>query len=309
MDYIAFYIEKFVTKFLSFYADGWESILLGLIQVFIVFVILMIAECYAIGYKKSTLSRLVRFDSGVMVDLSLFLLTHTSLIAFIAIIMSFALPFFVAESIRNVFSTSYISELPTVLHFIIFFVVLDFFHYWQHRFLHECPGFWAIHKLHHSATEMNFITVTREHPLDKAVNVLFFTFTAIITGVPEEHYVSFAILSSAYGMIKHSSFIDGWGFFGKYIVQSPRDHWIHHSPYVEHYDTNYGNNLAIWDHLFGTYYKGDKLNDRIGLPTAELDGKNVFYLVWHCYVVFLRDIFKLVTHPKKFLKEFNRTED
>ena len=43
--------------------------------------------------------------------------------------------------------------------------------------------FWELHKLHHSATEMNIITVAREHPLVVIVSILLLALPAYIFGI------------------------------------------------------------------------------------------------------------------------------
>tara|TARA_S200000501_G_scaffold347172_1_gene361332 strand:- start:606 stop:854 length:249 start_codon:yes stop_codon:yes gene_type:complete len=36
---------------------------------------------------------------------------------------------------------------------------------------------------------------------------------------------------------------------------TPQSHRVHHSPILEHRDTNFGLTFSIWDHIFGTQYR------------------------------------------------------
>ena len=56
-----------------------------------------------------------------------------------------------------------------------------------------------------------------------------------------------------------------------------RHHRIHHSPYPEHWDKHFGHFLIIWDRMFGTYYKGDFINDRVGLSKTTDNEKGLIY--------------------------------
>ena len=47
-----------------------------------------------------------------------------------------------------------------------------------------------------------------------------------------------------------------------YIISGPELHRWHHSNQIEESNTNYGNNLIIWDLVFGTWF----------LPKNELVG-------------------------------------
>jgi hypothetical protein len=69
------------------------------------------------------------------------------------------------------------------------------------------------------------------------------------------------------GFVKHSA-IPWHGWFGKYVIQSARDHSIHHSKLRKHHDSNFANYFPIWDHLFGTYSDGDAIGVELGSDKA-----------------------------------------
>jgi len=52
------------------------------------------------------------------------------------------------------------------------FVVDDLSRYTVHRLLHRVPCLWAFHKVHHTATALNPLTVYRTHPVEGMIFVL-----------------------------------------------------------------------------------------------------------------------------------------
>ena len=130
--------------------------------------------------------------------------------------------------------------------------------------MHRVPVLWRLHEFHHAAEEFNGLTAAREHPLEKAINIVVMVVPALLIGLPTAEFAIVTITFGAIGLVKHSS-IPWHGWFGKYVIQSPRDHFIHHSRVPEHHDQNFANYFPIWDHLFGTYYEGDADDARLGL--------------------------------------------
>ncbi len=68
---------------------------------------------------------------------------------------------------------SLLSDVPaSVIAFaftLVLFVVDDLARYVVHRMLHAVPVLWAFHKVHHSATRLNPMTVLRTHPVEAIV--------------------------------------------------------------------------------------------------------------------------------------------
>ena len=175
------------------------------------------------------------------------------------------IPFALNKAIRDVIYFNFNEFVSPVVHFAIYFILLDFLGYWAHRIMHNNTVLWQIHKYHHSASEMNGLTVAREHPLNEGLNIFIRGVALTITGVPPEHYPYFVTTIGLWGTFKHTNILYSLGWFGKYVLQSPKDHWIHHSTESKHHNKNFANNFVIWDHLFGTYYHGDDLNANVGL--------------------------------------------
>ena len=57
--------------------------------------------------------------------------------------------------------------------------------------------------------------------------------------------------------LRHSGVALSYGEKIERWLISPAQHQLHHSLAREHYDKNFGVILAIWDRMFGSWYKGD----------------------------------------------------
>ena len=141
--------------------------------------------------------------------------------------------------------------------------VADFIQYWVHRWQHQNPTLWRLHRVHHSAEVLTPLTVARTHPLD-LVNLhdIFYPFLSSwvltrffdnvtplqIGGIAASSlFVRFVLLSP----LNHSPVSLDFGIFGKVFV-APAYHQIHHSRDPAHVNKNYANVFSFWDWVFGT---------------------------------------------------------
>lgn len=147
------------------------------------------------------------------------------------------------------------------------FVVDDFTRYWLHRWLHTIPFLWTFHKIHHSASTLNPLTVFRTHPVEA---VLFSTRSALVQGFSIALFVFFfgdkVTMTTVLGAslfnflfnvlgsnLRHSPVsIPYWRPLEKLLI-SPAQHHIHHSSAKQHIDKNFGVILSIWDLMFGSH--------------------------------------------------------
>lgn len=141
------------------------------------------------------------------------------------------------------------------------------FSYWIDHFLkHKIPLLWEFHRVHHTAEVLTPLTVFRVHPVD---SLIFYNITALIMGVTHgaaihmlggaTHEVAWSgtniilvVFVFATVHLQHSHIdIRFGGWLGR-LIFSPAHHHIHHSTRPEHFDSNLGSCLAVWDWMFGT---------------------------------------------------------
>jgi sterol desaturase/sphingolipid hydroxylase (fatty acid hydroxylase superfamily) len=140
--------------------------------------------------------------------------------------------------------------LPLPLYMIVGLVVITFIAYWAHRLMHRVPLFWQIHKIHHSATNLNWSSIYHKHFLELLLDAPLHIIATLALGT--ELVAPFGIIFIVIDVLGHSNVRVDLGRLS-YIISTPQAHRIHHSIESKHYDTNFGNTFMIWDHIFGTF--------------------------------------------------------
>lgn len=152
---------------------------------------------------------------------------------------------------------------PWIL-FLLPLTMVDYLYYWNHRLLHG-SRFWAFHRVHHSATQLD-IWVTSRNSLWTPFLLVYVWFHAflIFTLHDSSFYVFGMILHGALDLVRHSGIRTpaGLGFLG-HIFILPDDHQWHHSR--DRYGVNFGANLSLWDRFHGTLYRPGVTPSAIGL--------------------------------------------
>ena len=139
-----------------------------------------------------------------------------------------------------------------------YLAVRDFFYYWLHRLQHTSKWLWAEHALHHSDESLNVTTSIRHHYLEIPLTTLFVNLPLLYLVKPPALTLTVAIsILSITEVSNHLNLRLGLGRFS-WIVATPQNHRIHHSPSPEHLDKNFAAFFPVWDVLFGTYYQPNK---------------------------------------------------
>jgi len=152
-----------------------------------------------------------------------------------------------------VLSSLWPSDAPALLQVLLMMVVADFFRYWLHRYCHENLLLWRFHAVHHSPQKLYWLNVGRFHPVDKALQYLCDSLPFILLGVSEEVLMLYFSIYAIKGFFQHSNVDVKLGYLN-YLISGPELHRWHHSKVINESNRNYGNNLIIWDLVFGTYF-------------------------------------------------------
>lgn len=159
---------------------------------------------------------------------------------------------------------------------VIMFVFGTFIQYWYHRLMHS-KYFWELHKLHHSATEMNMLTVAREHPFVVSVSVLLLALPAYIFGIHIEIIFIYSAVTGIHNLFVHSkvNIIPQWLTF---ILIDTKYHYLHHSSDNSHLNRNFGDLFNVWDKLFETHLKPNKdAKFNLGITENKDFNKDVYF--------------------------------
>ena len=125
--------------------------------------------------------------------------------------------------------------------------------YWAHRLAHEWPLLWRFHAIHHSATRLWFFNTGRFHLVDTAVSVLMSQPLLLLVGAPKEVFIWVSAITAFVGLLTHCNVEMRFGPLN-YVFNTPGLHRWHHSMDLREGNSNYGENLILFDLLFGTWY-------------------------------------------------------
>jgi len=227
-------------------------------------------EWMSVGWHESSLRRLIYARSGsIQTDVVMLLLGQVRVLDLMAKLMLLGASFVSGEAIRLWLKAQtglYLdpSALPFVFQLPLYFFVYTFFDYWTHRIDHW-KYFWPLHRYHHAATEFSVVTSERQHPA-QFVGVFLINVPLAVLGADPTVMICVNVLVSTLGLIIHSRIDSDWSWFGRWIIQSPNDHRLHHKSDMSR-PTGHFAIAPIWDHLFGTFYGvGDLCSSGPDLP-------------------------------------------
>ncbi|OED41045.1 hypothetical protein ACH42_14915 [Endozoicomonas sp. (ex Bugula neritina AB1)] len=238
--------------------------------------IVLTIDCIVLGYPNSAIKRLLKPSLTARTDLILYLCVLTRTMPLVSIFVSAGTLYIFPKLFERYTDISFKIQFDSpIIQFFFLVMVQDFVEYWRHRLAHRVSWWWQLHKVHHSATEFNVITVARTHPLELAFSAMLVYIPLSLIGLNVETFFIIKLFYSMQGKLQHSMINWRWGWVGKYIFLSPVDHRIHHSCEKEHWDKNFGHITPLWDRLFGTWYDGDVVNETINVTGNTHNKKGI----------------------------------
>jgi len=146
---------------------------------------------------------------------------------------------------------------PMLLQVALALTVAEFGLYWAHRIAHERLYFWRFHALHHSVTRLWVVNTGRFHIADSLFKVALSQVPLYLLGAPVQVFWWVAAVTAFIGILTHCNVEMRTGLFDL-VFSTPRLHRWHHSKDVSVGNSNYGENLVVFDQLFGTYLNPDR---------------------------------------------------
>ena len=142
---------------------------------------------------------------------------------------------------------------PIGVQVVMVILISDLLRYWLHRLSHTYEFLWRLHAVHHSVQKLYWLNTSRFHPLEKGLQFLMDVFPFMLLGVSEEVIALHFILYAVNGSFQHCNIVLKYGWLN-YVVSSADLHRWHHSRKAKESNNNYGNNIILWDIVFGTFY-------------------------------------------------------
>lgn len=193
-------------------------------------------------------------------------------------------------------------DWPLALQVILGVAAAEFALYWGHRLAHETPILWKFHAVHHSVTKLWFLNTGRFHFIDSLKSIVPGLLILVALGAPMEVVKWLAAITAFIGMLTHCNVEMRFGWLN-YIFNTPGLHRFHHSKDLAQGNRNYGENLMIWDILFGTFYNADVR------PPADIGMKDFMpdkfwqQLLWPFLTVGMKKRIIPSFEPLPFIKE------
>jgi sterol desaturase/sphingolipid hydroxylase (fatty acid hydroxylase superfamily) len=171
------------------------------------------------------------------------------------------------------FHTGPLARLPTAVGAIVFLVVFEFFQYHFHRFSHSARGpvgrfLWKAHIAHHLPDRVYVMMHAVFHPVNALISTAIIQVPLLLLGVPPAALLVATLLIDLQSLVSHFN-VDIRAGFLNYVFIGTESHRFHHSAAIME-ARNFGNTLAIWDLVFGTFfYRPGKAPAKLGLERME----------------------------------------
>ncbi|MGL5115372.1 MAG: sterol desaturase family protein [Beijerinckiaceae bacterium] len=144
------------------------------------------------------------------------------------------------------------SRLPLWVQALAILLISDFVGYWMHRWFHG-RAMWRFHAIHHSSTELDWLSSVRLHPVNDVLMRVAATIPVVAMGFAPVAIVGLLPLLTFMAILIHANVDWDWGPF-RSVIASPRFHRWHHTDETAARDKNFAGMFPVWDILFGTYY-------------------------------------------------------
>lgn len=156
-------------------------------------------------------------------------------------------------------------------------VVGDFGAYWVHRLCHAAPLFWRLHAMHHSSDRMYVFAAARNHPMNATLMHAAHLVPLTLLGAPVEIIVLTTVFTGVHGMVQHANIDLRFGWLNYLFATADLHRWHHSADFAES-NQNFGNNLIVWDAIFGTRYLPAGHPQEVGLGAVHLPENYLLHL-------------------------------
>jgi sterol desaturase/sphingolipid hydroxylase (fatty acid hydroxylase superfamily) len=231
-------------------------------------------ECAVVGWRNSSARALLKPTASMKTDLAFLALDQAHVMGLVGRVMMLGASVISGVALRDWLAarTGFaidLSFLPLVAQVAIYFTAYSFFDYWAHRASHT-RLFWPLHRYHHAAEDFCVINGGRIHPAG-FVGIFLINVPMPLLGATPEAMIWVNVIVIALGFLIHSRIESGWGWIGRYLVQSPLHHRLHHKLDMRE-ATGFFSMMPVWDHLFGGWSERRDAHVAIGVDTVYAHG-------------------------------------
>lgn len=171
------------------------------------------------------------------------------------------------------------SEWSLTAQVVLAVIVSEFMLYWAHRTAHEFMPLWRFHAIHHSVEKLWIVNTGRFHFIDSLYSIVLGILPLLALGASMEVVMWLGVVTAFIGMLTHCNVEMRFGILS-WVFNTPELHRWHHSKVLREGNTNYGENIMLWDHVFRTFFHEDRRPPvNIGI-TEHMPVKFTQQLVW-----------------------------
>ncbi len=145
------------------------------------------------------------------------------------------------------------SRWPMAAQVVLALLIAEIGLYAAHRLAHEWRRLWRFHAVHHSVTRLWIVNTGRFHFVDTIASVALSQPLLYFAGAPKIVFLWVAAITAFIGILTHCN-VDMRARPLAYIFNTPELHRWHHSRLPAEGNTNYGENLMVFDLLLRTFY-------------------------------------------------------
>jgi len=158
---------------------------------------------------------------------------------------------------------------PLLAQAVLALLLGDLVRYGFHRAEHAWLPLWRIHATHHSAARLYCVNGPRLHPFEVVLSGALQTAPLAALGASGDALALQVMLTLAIGRFQHCNLALTLGPLN-YIFSAPDPHRWHHARDARTAQCNYGGDVLLWDHVFGTFFlpRDREPSDDIGIENG-----------------------------------------
>ena len=148
---------------------------------------------------------------------------------------------------------TWVTGLPLLLQVGMVLLLGDFLGYWQHRAFHTIGTLWKFHAIHHSSTDLDWLSSVRVHPINDVASNVVVALPLLFLGFSPVAFAAYIPVLTLYAIMLHANV--SWTFGPlRHVIASPTYHRWHHTSEEQGLNKNFAGLFPWIDRLHGTLY-------------------------------------------------------
>ena len=144
-------------------------------------------------------------------------------------------------------------DTPWIVRAVVALLVFDLANYAMHRLCHASAWLWPLHAVHHSDTDLHFLSANRAHILEWVLLIPTSAGAAFLCGLSIADVALLGAMREFHQYYVHSKLDWSHGPL-RHVIAGPRFHRWHHVDQPEAYNKNFAVFFPFIDLVFGTYH-------------------------------------------------------